>query len=371
MNQENDILKSLSGILEKKRNCIALTDAEQKLVDETYGKLFEKKFGKTHWVVKTGDEIRKEQAATDLKKADGKPAGVQPDAAIAEERSKATKKDDKIADDDSSGKIKETETGDNINVDEKRVGGKDDAQTEAQTENASDIINSKKEDLQRKPVMKFEFGDVVIKTLNKNVAVGLIVGGSEKTRVALVKWSNGTFSYTSYDSIEKLADKKNEETEREAPVSVDDSKGTKTPGTDTDKENVGVKPAATDAKVIKDAHGKQTKKDQYEAEETPAEEAAETPDQEASEQADGTENDDNEWMAGCEKAVSANPNVTDSKTICMFVRTTMKKSSEKIIKMDREEVRKSNPKLAEQMEKDGHTNLCFDTEEFKKSASGK
>lgn len=340
MTQDNskDLLKS---VLAKRRDCIELNAEEQKFVDETYGKLFEKKFGGRTFLVKTGTEIRKNI---------GKPADVQPEDAIADERSKFGTKDSEIENDDPSGTVKAIEEDDLVNVDEK------DGDKSAEQTNASDIINADNKDEQRKPTLKFAFGDPVVQIVGKRAIAGVVVQAYTAKRAVMVKWVNGTFSTVSYDSLEKIADKYAEEKEHTPPVTADSSHEVKTPGTD----KADVKKDATIA----------------EEDETPKDEASETPEEQAQEGAEGTEQhdtptdeevNDNAWYAKCEKAVGENTNVTDSKSICMFVRTTMKKSSEKIIQISKEEIAKSNPKLAEQMEKDGHPFMKFDTEAFEKA----
>ena len=372
----NELRKFIEGVLHKKRNCIPLTKEEEKWAEETYGRLFEKKFGGRTFITKTKD---------DLRKADGKPGSVQPDAAIADERSKPAKKDSKIEDSDESqngGAVVGTETGDNVNVDEKRVGGEDSAETEATAANASDIVNSDKDDLQRKPVLKA--GDVVIKQVgNGKLLAGIILKVYEKEQAAMCKWAGGTFSTDYMSNLEKVAD---EEETHEVPVSADDSEGTKIPGTDTDKEHQGLAVNKADEPGMKPEDKRPGEEwtapaqaDAQEATEDPKEEATETPAEEAKEPevakadeekpADDKQDDDADWMEDCSKAVGMNKNAEDPKSICQFIRSAMGKSTDKVIKIDIEEVRKSNPKLAEQMEQDGHKQLQFDVEKFNKSNS--
>lgn len=463
--EQKDLHKFIEGILHKKRNCIPLTKEEQTWADDTYGRLFEKKFGGRTFITKTKDDIRK---------ADGKPADVQPGDAIADERSKPSKKESKIDDSDESqneGAITDIEEGENVNVDEKRVGGEDDAQTEAQSENASDIINSDKEDLQRKPVLKS--GDVVIKQVGHGkLLAGIILKVYEKEQAAMVKWAGGTFSTDYLVNLEKIAD---EEESHEVPVSADDSEGTETPGTDTAKENQGLAvnkafPPKKDPNAIEEEKPETEEAPAEETAEAPEHEEAEAPEQEAAEQnqevkpeatqaevakapapgaqkvrlegyftgkviqaweapvpapevsatlpeaekapeapieaekpavssdqvkdpnaieeekkknpfvaksADATEevveadekDEDDDWMKDCAKAVGINKNAEDPKTICSFIRSAMGKSTDKVVKMDIEEIRKSNPKLAAQMEAGNFGTLRFDVEGFNKSNS--
>ena len=390
--EQKDLHKFIEGILNKKRNCIPLTTEEQRWADETYGRLFEKKFGGRTFITQTKD---------DLRKADGKPADVQPGAAIADERSKPAKKESKINDSDASqneGAVTDTEEGENVNVDEKRVGGEDDAQTEAQSENASDIINSDKEDLQRKPVLKA--GDVVIKHVGGGkLLAGIIVKVYEKDQAAMTKWAGGTFSTDYLVNLEKVAD---EETEHEVPVSADDSEGTKTPGLDTSKENQGLAVNKADnnfepGNLTKEPEVKTAKEpgikpsdarvgdQEWKAPaqavtETPAEAEEKAPlvekaDAKADADADADDDSDpakdpdakDDWMECCSKAVGMNKNAENPQAICEFIRGVMSKSTDKVVKIDIEEVRKCNPKLADQMVKDGHKVLQFDVEKFEKS----
>jgi hypothetical protein len=455
-----DLHKFIEGILHKKRNCIPLSKEEQTWADETYGRLFEKKFGGRTFIVKTKDDIRK---------AAGKPKNVQPDAPIADERSESAKKEKKIDDSDESqneGAVVGTEDGENVNVDEKRVGGEDSAETEATTVNASDIINSDKDDLQRKPVLKS--GDVVIKRVGQGkLLAGIILKVYEKEQAAMVKWAGGTFSTDYLVRLEKVAE---EEESHEVPVSADETEGTEIPGQEVD----------TELEVNKAFPPKKEEKPEDQTEETPTEEVAETPEHEATEppaeenkeateevkaeadpvtntrteeiappndkpgekkvrlegyftgkviqaweaptqvekptvpeasevpetpekpavssdqvedpnkieekkknpfvakSADATEevaeaddkDEDDDWMESCAKAVGINKNAEDPKTICSFIRSAMGKSTDKVVKMDIEEIRKSNPKLADQMEAGNFGTLHFDVEKFEKGGPG-
>ena len=378
-----ELKKFIEGIINKKRNSIQLTKEEQTWADETYGRLFEKKFGGRTFINQTKDEIRK---------ADGKPADVQPGAPIAEERSKPHKKEAEIDDSEESqneGAVVGTEDGENVNVDEKRVGGKDDAQTEAQTVNASDIINSDKEDLSRKPVLKS--GDVVIKHVGRGrLLAGIILKVYEKEQAAMIKWAGGTFSTDYMVNLEKVAD---EEIDHEVPVKADDSEGTKTPGTDTDKENVGLAVNKADnnfepGNLTKDPtepgmkpEDKRVGDAEWQAPaqavtETPAEAAEKAPlvekaddkdpDDDGDDDSDEAKDTDDDWMECCSKAVGMNKNAENPQAICEFIRGAMSKSSDKIVKISVEEVRKCNPKLADQMVKEGHSVLQFDVEKFEK-----
>ena len=348
MTQDNskELLKS---VLQKRRDCIPLNEAEQKFVDETYGKLFEKKFGSRTFVVKTGTEIRK--AAT-------KPSSVQPDAAIADERSKFGTKDSKIENDDPSGAVKATETNDMVNVDEK------DGDKAAEQTNASDITNADNENEQRKPTLKFAFGDPVIKMIGERAIAGVIVQAYTEKRQALVKWSNGTFSYIGYDSMEKVADKYKKEDEHTPPVTADSSGEVKTPGTDKADEAKAIKPDAVKKDDSSVADAKAEAAD--EAKENAKEEAKETKEEEKAEE-DKEDETEKAFYEKCEKAVGSNPLVEDAPAVCKFIRTTMKKSGDKIVKVSREEIKKHNPKLGEAMEKQGHEHLQFDTDAFEKA----
>lgn len=334
-----DLLKS---VLEKRRNCIPLTNEEQKFVDDTYGQLFEKKFGNRTFTVSTGDEIRKSASKS-----------VQPDAAISKERSPFKTKDSKIENDDSSGAVKEVEEGDMVNVDEKD-GDKSSEQT-----NASDIVNADNEEEQRKPV--FKFGDVVVKAVKGNLYAGVILKYYEKQDAVMVKWANGTFS-NEYSSALRLAkDALKEEDEKVSPPIVKPAEKTevKTPGTD--------KADVTKADDVTE----EEKPTHEEAEEKPAEEVAETPEQQAQEQAEGTEEHaepteqelaDNEWKAKCVKAVGDNSDVENAEGMCAYVHKSMKKSGDKIVKMTVQEIRETgNNKLADSMDKAGRKELNFDS----------
>ncbi|MGH9429702.1 MAG: hypothetical protein ACRD2L_25735, partial [Terriglobia bacterium] len=237
-NEEKDkqILKS---VLDKRRNSMELTREEQVWVDQTMGKLFEKKFKSRAFVCKTGDEIRKEAAArkNDIQKANGKPSSVQPEGAVSEERSAFGTKDSKIEDDDPSGTVKATEKGEYVNVDEK------DGENAAAQVNASDIVNADNDDLERKPVLKFGLGDVVVKQLNGRSYVGLIVKYYPQHGIAQIKWANGTFSNTRVEDLQKIADSLAEEKAKLGAPKTDTGKeDVKTPGMDTDPEHVGLKP---------------------------------------------------------------------------------------------------------------------------------
>ena len=340
-----DLLKS---VLEKRRNCIPLNTEEQKFVDDTYGQLFEKKFGNRTFTVSTGDEIRK---SADKNK------NVQPDEAIADERSKFNTKDAKIENDDSSGTVKAVEEGDMVNVDEK------DSPGEEVYTNASDITNADNDEEQRKPV--FKFGDVVVKAIKGNLYAGVILKYYEKQDAVMVKWANGTFS-NEYSSALRLAkDALKEEDEKVSPPIVKPAEKTtvKTPG--TDKADV----TKADEIVPEDVTGKKDDILKPEETETPVEEAAEPPAEEAQEIAEGTEAkpddeqaDDNEWTAKCEEAVGKNADVENAPSMCAYVKKSMTKSGEKIIKMTVQEVRETgNNKLADSMEKAGRKEINFDS----------
>jgi hypothetical protein len=457
-----ELHKFIEGILHKKRNCIPLTKEEQTWADETYGRLFEKKFGGRTFIVKTMDDIRK---------AAGKPKSVQPDEAISDERSKPTKKEKKIDDSDESqneGAVIGTEDGDNVNVDEKRVGGEDSAETESTATNASDIINSDKDDLQRKPVLKA--GDVVVKHVGQNkLLAGIILKVYEKEHAAMVKWAGGTFSTDYIASLEKVAE---EETENEVPVSADETEGVEVPGQEIDEKLIVTKafPPKKDPNAQEEEKPEEAPAEtpEQEAAEPVAEEATETPEEEAKEvapeaevakappvedkpgekkvrlegyftgkviqaweapvqapvaqaplpeatevpeatpeapaeseqpavssdqvedpnvieeekkknpfvakAADATEEDaeagdknDEDWMECCAKAVGINKNAENPRAICEFIRSAMGKSTDKVVKIDIEEVRKSNPKLADQMDAGNFGVLRFDVEKFEKS----
>lgn len=361
--KSNDILKS---VLEKRRNCIPLNTEEQKYVDETFKKLFDKKFGSRVFITRTGEEIRKDATSTTNKE---QKIGAEKDKAISDERSEFGK-EQKIANDDNSGAVKATEDGEHVDVDEKKTGN------EAEHVNASDITHADNDDDQRKPVAKFAISDVVVKSIGggKSLA-GVILKVAEKEQLAFVKWASGTFSYVHMQDLVKLADalaniaKADHDCEAEHP-------GMECPGKPEEKpaETAEIEKAPVVGSTGQDKPAEEAKP---ESEEKPADEAKETPKEQAAEQAAGTEEHakpseeelaENEWFARCEKSVGANGNVEDSKSICMFVRTTMKKSGDKIVKIDREEIRKSNPKLAEQMDKDNHASLNFDTEKFEQES---
>ena len=320
---EKKELDMLKGILEKKRNCIPLTSEEQTWADRVYNQLLDKKFGNKTFEVKTGDEIRKVIGDTISK--DRK---IQPGDAIADERSEFGKEQD-IEDDDNTGTVKEVEEGDNINVDEKD-------EDEAKNVNASDIVNADNDDEQRKPT--FKFGDVVVKDIRGNLYAGVILKYYESVDAVMVKWANGTFS-NEYSSNLKLVKDAVEE-ENKKPV---------------------------EDKVA-------------ESEETPQDEAAETPEEQAVEEAEGTEQHDqptdeevkeNEWTAKCVSAVGKNADVENPAAMCAYVSKSMKKSGDTIIKMTVAEIRETgNNKLADSMDKDGHSHLTFDTTEFSKGGPG-
>ena len=298
----------LKSILEKRRNCIALTDKEEKWANEVFGKLLDKKFKKSVFVCKTGDEIRKEKATEDLKKRVNK--DIQPDAAISEERSKFGTKDSKIENDDPSGTVKATETGDMVNVDEKRVGGTDDAQTEAQATNAHDIINSNKEDLQRKPVLKA--GDIVVKTINTKKYVGSVIKSWPEHSIAQIKWANGTFSNVHHNDIKRLVKAANEQGYEEEDMKVippitkpaDEKSDSGIPSEQAEEDNK--KPATKDVNkastrdALRNMAGKVTKaknpfakpEEPKEENETPEDEANESNDEQFQEALNGTEQHD-------------------------------------------------------------------------------
>lgn len=355
----------LKSVLEKRRNCIPLNREEQAYVDQTFGKLFDKKFGSRVFITKTGEELRKDAIGTKNKE---QKVGAEKDEAISEERS-APADSQKIENDDTTGTVKATEEGEYVDADEKKTG------TEAEHVNASDITHADNEDDQRKPVAKFANGDVVVKSQGKIQLAGVILKMAEKEQLAFVKWASGTFSYIHTSDLVKLADalksiaKADHVCEEEHPGMECPGKPEEKPAETTEIEKAPV--------VGSTGQDKPTEEAKPESEEKPADEAKETPEEQAAEQTAGTEEHhtpsdeelkENEWFARCQKSVDANGNVEDSKSICMFVRTTMKKSGDKIVKMDREEIRKSNPKLAEQMDKDGHENLNFDTEKFDKES---
>lgn len=358
--KEKQILKS---IIEKKRSNYELTAEEQRLANEWLGKLLDKKCKNQVFIVKTGDQIRKDAA---LAKAAGKPKDVQPEAAIAKERSEFGKKPAKIENDDTSGAVKATEEGEYVNVDEKRVGGKDSAENEAKHENASDIIDSDKEDLQRKPVLKL--GDVVIKTLNGKKYAGVVVKYYADHGIAQVKWANMTFSNCNASDLEIFTKAyEAEKAKIEVPKTDTGKKDVKTPGTDTAEEHVGLKPAAVKKAAEDDVQHDESK-------ETPEEEAAETPEEQAAEAEAGTEEQpaegkdyENTWMARCMKSASENPDVEKAESLCRLAYGKVAKSSEGTVRLTKEEIATDNPKLAKSMEAAGHSAIVFETKLDKKS----
>lgn len=319
--KHQDLLKS---VLEKRRNCIPLNNEEQKFADDTYGQLFEKKFGNRTFTVATGDEIRK---AT-------KNANAQPVEPIAEERSKFGTKDAKIENDDPSGTVKAVEEGDMVNVDEK------DSPGEEVYTNASDITNADNDEDQRKPV--FKFGDVVVKAIKGNLYAGVILKYYEQQDAVMVKWANGTFT-NEYSSALKLAkDAFPKEDDIQKPEVEEETEPVAEEATETPKEEI-TKPVA---------------------EEAPVEEGTEV-------NADDEDASENEWQSKCVKAVGTNSDVEDAGSMCSFVRKSMKKSGENIIKMTVQEIRETgNNKLADSMEKSGKKELNFDSSEIEKGGPG-
>lgn len=397
--KDRDILKS---VLEKRRNCVPLSKEEQAWVDNTFNKLFEKKFGNRVFSVSTGEDIRK-AAGVDKKKV-----GAQSDGPIAKERS-AFGKPQKIEDDDSSGAVKATEDGEYVDTDEKNEGG------EAEHTNASDITHADNDDLQRKPVAKFGYGDVVVKEISGRAFAGIIVKLYEKQSIALVKWSNGTFSNVHLSTLEKVADKAAEERAKVNPPIAkpaddkdkDDGMPANSIETEADVEKaesadcadcadcVGkpeeekceacraadvekAEPWETcdgceeEAEAPKDGAKEEVKevvKEYDESKETPAEEAAETPEEQAAEEAAGTEHHDaptegelaeNEWENTVKALVLKNSAVENAGAIVGYFKANVAnvaKSGGDGIAMPLEEVRKSNPKLAAVMEKKGYKSI--------------
>jgi hypothetical protein len=324
--EKQDLNKMLTEVLNKRRDCIPLTKEEQKFVDETYNTLFEKKFGVRTFVCKTGEEIRKADITKKAKDA-------QPDAPISKDV-KFNEKDKKIENDDPSGTVKATEEGEYVDVDEKKTG------TEAREVNASDIINSDKEDDERKPV--FKFGDVVIRTTNGKHLAGLILKYHDKEKAASVKWANGTFSTIYVSQLVKAIDaiKEKEEVAEDTVVPPDPAMAP--------KEEIKAPVEKAEEEVTPAEH---------EATETPEEEAKETPEEQAKEEEAGTE--EHSWEAPLQDELKENEYVDDSEAIMMFVRTNMTKAESGVVAMPLDEVKKSNPRLAEAMEKKGYKAAHF------------
>ena len=387
--KDKDILKS---VLEKRRNCVPLSKDEQAWVDGTFNKLFEKKFGNRVFSVSTGEEIRK-AAGVDKTKV-----GAQNDGPIAKERS-AFGKPQKIENDDTSGKVKATEEGEYVDTDEKNEGG------EAEHTNASDITHADNEDLQRKPVAKFDTGDVVVKSISGKPYAGIIVKYYAKENVAMVKWSNGTFSNVHATSLEKVADKYKEETDKvNAPIAkpaddkdkddgmpansietkADVKKGAccegKAEGEQCDdcaaaEMDKGVKWESFGDEEADDAGSEAVPAEEKEevakeaveeSEEKPADEAAETHEEQAAEDAAGTEEHaapsedelaENEWANTVKTMVLKNAAVENADAIVSYFKANVSKSEGKAISMPLDEVRKSNPKLADIMEKRGYKSI--------------
>lgn len=368
--REQELLKS---VLEKRRNCVPLTKEEQAWVDSTFNKLFEKKFGNRVFAVKTGEEIRK-AAGVDKSKA-----GAQSEKPISEDVPFAEKKD--IEGDDPSGKVKAEEEGEYVDADEKNEGG------EAEHTNASDITHADNEDLQRKPT--FKFGDVVAQSQGGRTIAGIIVKYYAARNAVMVKWANGTFSTVSAASLEKVADKYKEEDEKANPPIVkpadDKDKDDGVPANsvktaaDVKKAEDAVcaecakKPGDEKCAACKEAAAKEVEKTDEpkdepkpESEEKPVDEAAETPAEQAAEQEAGTEvhekpTDDelqeNEWMNAVKALVSKNADVENADAICSYFKANVSKSEGDEISMPIDEVRKSNPRLAAEMEKRGHKSI--------------
>jgi len=386
--KDRQILKS---VLEKRRGCIELTRDEQKWVDQTFNKSFDKKFKNQVFIQKTGEEIRKEAGA--------KNKGPQPGGAIAEERSEFGAKG-KIAGEDNSGAIKETEEGDMVSVDEKEGGEEEAAQT-----NASDITHADNKKDQRKPVLKL--GDVVLKTINGKPYVGFIVKYYAQHGIAQVKWANGTFSNALVNDLEKVTgaygEKKKDEPVEDPAESEDietaaepageaaespEHEAAEAPEEEAAEHEAGAEeevPVDEGAEAIAGAEGNVDANGEEDIEDAPKEEDVEVEKPAASAQSIAqavknvkvditrgvlravedellhSDEEQNEWISMCMKSASCNPDVENPDSLCSLAHRKMKKSGDTVIRLTAEELKADNPKLAAAMEKSGCKTISIET----------
>lgn len=361
----------LETVLEKRRGCVPLTQEEQAWVDSTFNRLFEKKFGNRTFVSRTGDDIRKD---------------AHPDKSVGAQKEKPISKDvpfagsQKIESDDPSGKVKETEEGENVDVDEKDEGG------EAEHVNASDITHADNDDLQRKPVIKFEAGDVVVKTIDGKPYAGVIVKYYPDHKAAMVKWSNRTFSTVHISTLEKVADKFREESEKVNPpiAKPADEKSKSGLPSETVTEAAKVKkgekwescveqvsessdvesPEAVCTESLGGTEKVSKEGEVPEEEEAPWDEEKETPEQQAEEASSGveahevpsdTEMPENEWENKVKAMVLKNSNVEDAGAIVSYFKDNLSKAEGGKVSMPVDEVCKGpNKKLCAFMQKSGY-----------------
>lgn len=345
--ETNDLKKMLDEVLTKRRNCIPLTKEEQKFVDETYNKLFEKKFGNKHFVCQTGTDIRKA----------AKSKSVQPDAPIAKDVK--FEAEQKIENDDPSGTVKAIESGEYVDVDEKKTG------TEAREVNASDIINSDKEDDERKPV--FKFGDIVVKSINGKPYAGIIIKYYAKEQAVFVKWANGTFSTAPLSALVKAVDAiKEEEAKVNPPIVKPEGKDESQSPAEDIKEEAQVekaddKPCDDCEEAIEEKKPEEVCEDCEPVAKTEEEKEviSEHKDEEVPAKEEEPATDAQSWEAPLQDELKENEYVDDSEAIMMFVRTNMTKAEDGVVAMPLEEVKKSNPRLADAMEKRGYKAAHF------------
>lgn len=233
--ENSEINKSLDVILEKRRNCIPLTNEEEKLANESLTKLLDAKKCVNKTVTSTtGDEIRKSAASPVLPKApstdkategvppkdrakeggyDSKadvsertevtPGSVQPEAATRED-SHPDQKEEKVPSEKTAGKP----YGDKTKEEWADVDNKEFKQENYQ----EDRLGRMTEHANYKDSIKTQ--SIVVKTMangNKLVGQVLKVYSIKNGQTGLmVKWSDGRFEHVNQESVELLKSEKTE-----------------------------------------------------------------------------------------------------------------------------------------------------------------
>lgn len=227
--EKSDLTTSLEAIIEKRRNCIPLTNAEEKLVNESLNKLLDAKKCVNKTVTSTtGDEIRKSAASPVLPKAPstdkategvpaqnrGKEGGYDSKADVPERKEGATDnaavvppvKDAAITDKKEEAVPSEKTEGKPYGDKTKEEWADADEKKHKQENYEEDRVGRMTEHANYDDSIKTQ--DIVVKTLsNGSKVVGhvLKVYQTKSGQVGLmVKWSDGRFEHVNQANVELL-----------------------------------------------------------------------------------------------------------------------------------------------------------------------
>jgi hypothetical protein len=249
--EKSETSKSLEAIIEKRRNCIPLTNEEEKLVNESLNKLLDAKKCVSKTVTSTtGDAIRKSAASPELPKAPstdkategvpaqnrGKEGGYDSKADVSERKEGATDnaavvppvKDAAITDKKEEAVPSEKTEGKPYGDKTKEEWADADEKKHTQENYEEDRVGRMTEHANYDDSIKTQ--DIVVKTLsNGSKVVGhvLKVYQTKSGQVGLmVKWSDGRFEHVNQSNVELLkavkSFQKDEKTEKGIGAFVSD-----------------------------------------------------------------------------------------------------------------------------------------------------